>query len=72
MRHKKQIYHLTHQDHHIRCQKIVFVIFIEIIVGITMYYGDFPVLSQPIHLLLATILFGLQFYWILHIKKNII
>ena len=53
-------------------EKIVFVIFIEIIVGITMYYGDFPVLSQPIHLLLATILFGLQFYWILHIKKNVI
>ena len=53
-------------------EKIVFVIFLEIIVGITMYYGDFPVLSQPIHLLLATILFGLQFYWMLHIKKNVI
>ena len=53
-------------------EKIVFVIFLEIIVGITMYYGNFPILSQPMHLLLATILFGLQFYWILHIKKNVI
>jgi len=53
-------------------EKIVFVIFLEIIVGITMYYFNFPILSQPIHLLLATILFGLQFYWILHIKKNVI
>jgi cytochrome c oxidase assembly protein subunit 15 len=30
-----------------------------------MYYFDFPLLSQPIHLVIATIIFGLQFYILL-------
>ena len=50
-------------------EKIMFIIFLEIIVGIAMYYGDFPLLSQPIHLILATLLFSYQFYWMLHIKR---
>lgn len=33
--------------------------------GIAMYYADFPILSQPLHLVMASILFGLQFYLIL-------
>ena len=49
---------------------ISFVIFLEILLGIIMYYGDFPVLSQPLHLFLATILFGFQFYWSLFFIKN--
>jgi cytochrome c oxidase assembly protein subunit 15 len=49
--------------------KICIVIVLEIIVGIVMYYGSFPVFSQPIHLFLATILFGYQFYWFLHFTK---
>ena len=49
--------------------KICIVIMLEIIVGIVMYYGSFPILSQPIHLFLATILFGYQFYWFLHFTK---
>ena len=51
-------------------EKIVFVIFLEILVGVIMFYIDFPIFSQPIHLLLATILFGLQFYCMLHFKKT--
>ena len=51
-------------------ERIVFVVFLEILVGIIMYYGDFPIFSQPIHLLLATILFCLQFYWILLLNRN--
>ena len=50
-------------------EKIMFIIFLEIIVGIAMYYGDFPLLSQPIHLILATLLFSYQFYWMLHIRR---
>ena len=47
------------------------IIFLEILLGIIMYYGDFPIFSQPAHLFLATILFGLQFYWFLFFKyKN--
>ena len=49
--------------------KIMFIIFLEILVGISMYYADFPFLTQPLHLILATLLFSYQFYWMLHIKK---
>jgi cytochrome c oxidase assembly protein subunit 15 len=51
-------------------EKIVIIIVLEILVGIIMFYFDFPFLSQPIHLLLATILFSYQFYWVLHYKKT--
>jgi cytochrome c oxidase assembly protein subunit 15 len=40
----------------------------EIILGVMMYYVDFPWGTQPLHLLLATALFGFQLYWILRIK----
>ena len=49
---------------------ISFIIFLEILLGVIMYYGDFPIFSQPLHLFLATILFGFQFYWsLLFIRK---
>ncbi|MEX0275460.1 MAG: heme A synthase [Flavobacteriaceae bacterium] len=38
---------------------------IEVVSGVAMYYLDFPFLSQPIHLVFASILFGLQFYMLL-------
>ena len=50
-------------------KKIGFIIFLEIVVGIVMYYIDFPFMSQPIHLLLAIILFSYQFYWMLNVKS---
>ncbi|SDG76489.1 COX15/CtaA family protein [Psychroflexus sediminis] len=34
----------------------------EILSGIAMYYLDFPFLSQPLHLVFAALLFGVQFY----------
>ncbi len=52
--------------------KIIFwilgIIAIEIILGIAMYYFHFPFSSQPLHLLLATILFGVQFYFYMSIR----
>mgnify|MGYP000406736640 CR=1 FL=1 len=49
---------------------ISLVILFEIFLGVIMYYGDFPILSQPLHLFLATILFGFQFYWSLFFLKK--
>ena len=50
--------------------KIILLIAIEIFLGILMYYFNFPFASQPLHLLIATFLFGIQFYWILRINKK--
>ena len=51
---KKLGYHLVNW--------IVFLIFLETITGILMYYAEFPIGTQAIHLLSGAILFGLQFY----------
>ena len=42
---------------------------LEILSGIAMYYFDFPFGTQTIHIVLATILFGIQFYLILEANK---
>ena len=42
----------------------------EICTGIAMVYFDFPFASQPIHLVLASLLFGFQWYLILESKKR--
>jgi len=44
---------------------ILVIIGLEIITGIAMYNFDFPLLSQPLHLVIATLLFGVQFYILL-------
>ena len=41
------------------------LIFIQIITGILMFYFDFPFSTQPIHLLLSTLIVGLQFYFLM-------
>ena len=49
-------------------------IILEIITGILMYYFEFPILSQPLHLVIASFLFGIQIYILLelsHTKKLI-
>ncbi len=48
---------------------IIGIIAIEIILGVAMFYLHFPFSSQPLHLLLATILFGVQFYFYISIIK---
>ena len=48
---------------------VVAIIGIEILTGMAMAYLDFPIGSQAIHLVLASILFGIQFYMILEAKK---
>ncbi|TCP28038.1 cytochrome c oxidase assembly protein subunit 15 [Tenacibaculum skagerrakense] len=48
---------------------IVFLIFLETITGILMYYAEFPIGTQAVHLLAGAILFGLQFYLWLQSRK---
>lgn len=45
---------------------VLYLIGSEIITGILMYYFDFPFASQPLHLLIASLLFGAQTYYLLH------
>ncbi len=42
----------------------------EILTGILLYYLDFPFLSQPLHLLLGSLLFSIQFYIVLILSKS--
>ena len=48
---------------------INFLILIEIIIGEAMYYFSFPILTQPIHLLISIFILSLQFYWLLKLRK---
>ena len=43
---------------------------LEILTGIVLYYLHFPFLSQPIHLLLGSLLFSIQFYLVLLLSKR--
>ncbi|MBC7605377.1 MAG: COX15/CtaA family protein [Burkholderiales bacterium] len=46
------------------------LIVIEILSGAVMYYFDFPFASQPIHLIIASLLFGCQFYLFLETRAQ--
>ncbi len=41
---------------------VLALIILEVLTGIIMYYVDFPFGSQTLHLVLAALLFGVQFY----------
>lgn len=49
---------------------VILCIGLEIATGIAMYYFDFPFSSQPIHLLIAAIMIGIQFYIVLESKNR--
>ena len=49
---------------------IAFIVGVEIITGILMYYVDFPFLTQPLHLIFASLLFGLQWYVVLKLWQH--
>jgi cytochrome c oxidase assembly protein subunit 15 len=48
---------------------VMILLFIEILSGVSMYYFDFPFGTQTIHVVIATILFGFQFYMLLESRK---
>lgn len=49
---------------------VMILLSIEIISGISMYYFHFPFGTQTIHIVLATLLFGVQFYMILESNRK--
>jgi len=49
---------------------VLLLILAEIVTGMVMYYVHFPFGSQPIHLLIASLLFGIQFYLILECNRS--
>ncbi|TGD58102.1 COX15/CtaA family protein [Flavobacterium humi] len=49
---------------------VMAIIFAEILTGVAMYYFNFPFGSQAIHLVMASLLFGIQFYMILEARKS--
>ena len=50
--------------------QILGLIGLEIFSGILMFYFDFPFSSQPLHLIIAAMLFGAQSFFILQITSN--
>lgn len=48
---------------------VMWLLLAEIATGIAMYYFDFPFGSQALHLVIASIMFGVQFYLILETVK---
>jgi len=48
---------------------ILVLLFLETITGILMYYAEFPLGTQAIHLLSGALLFGVQFYLLLQSRK---
>ena len=58
-----------------KCNVIIFnqilgLIGLEIFSGILMFYLDFPFSTQPLHLIIASLLFGAQSFFILQIMSN--
>lgn len=49
---------------------VMWLLAIEIASGIAMYYFDFPFGMQSVHLVTASILFGVQFYMILESRRR--
>ncbi len=46
------------------------VLLLSILTGVVLMYWSFPAFAQPIHLLLATTIFGLQIFLIVEIKSK--
>lgn len=51
---------------------ILLLLLLETITGILMYYADFPMGTQAVHLLSGALLFGVQYYLWLQSRKSIV
>lgn len=49
---------------------VLALLVLEVVSGTAMYYLDFPLTSQPVHLVIASLLFGVQFYILLEILRT--
>jgi cytochrome c oxidase assembly protein subunit 15 len=48
---------------------VIAIIGIEVLTGMAMYYLNFPFATQPLHLVIASLLFGTQTYLFLETKE---
>jgi len=48
---------------------VMVLLTLEILSGVAMFYFDFPFGTQTLHIVMATLLFGIQFYLILEANK---
>ena len=51
---------------------ILLLLFFETITGILMYYAEFQLGTQAIHLLSGALLFGVQFYLWMQSRKKLL
>ena len=49
---------------------VMLLLLLEVVSGVIMYYNHFPFGSQALHLVVASILFGVQFYMLLESNKK--
>jgi len=49
---------------------IMILLFIQILTGIMMYYFNFPFSTQPIHLLISSVIIGFQVYFYVLLNNN--
>jgi heme a synthase len=50
---------------------IAILVLLEILTGVAMYYLDFPFGSQALHLVLASLMIGVQFWMLLKVKSAV-
>lgn len=55
---------------HLKIYWVLFLLMAEVISGMTMFYMNFPFATQAIHIVLASILFGVQFYIVLDASET--
>lgn len=59
-----------HKLGYLKINWVLILLSIEILTGVSMYYLDFPFATQPIHLIIASVLFGVQFYLVLEVLSK--
>ncbi|MFT2008962.1 COX15/CtaA family protein [Pontibacter sp. 13R65] len=60
-----QVYKLKNSTMRLLCNWMLVVLGIEVAIGVLMAYFAIPPILQPLHLTIATILFGIQFWMII-------
>lgn len=55
---------------HSKINWVLAFLFLEILTGIAMAYFEFPFTTQSIHLIIASLLFGVQFYLVLEARNT--
>lgn len=55
---------------HSKINWVLLLVFLEIFTGMAMAYFEFPFTTQSIHLIVASLLFGVQFYLVLEARNT--